>query len=123
MPATARTSPVDGSIATIPPYWPPSAVTAACWIAGETELRTGGAARGGTDASTRSPASSSPPGDPLRRSSSASSTPLTPTVASLGTPSASSAARREAGMLPTLPTTELPTVPSGALRESDSRLF
>ena len=66
MPATARICPLEGAIATIPPNWPPSAATAARCSAGETVLRTGGAGWGATEASTRVPASSSPPGAPAQ---------------------------------------------------------
>ena len=48
---------------------------------------------------------SSPPGVPSRRSSKIRSRPLTPTWASAGTPSASSASRRSGGIGPSCPTT------------------
>ena len=78
---------MEGCIATIPPNWPPSAVTAARCTAGETVVRTRRRRLGVAVASTRVPprlcaaASSSPPGVPRRRASSASSSPLTPTIA------------------------------------------
>ena len=143
MPATASTWPLAGSSAITPPYWPPSALTAALCNVGEIVVRTVLPARGATLASTRSlpavavlavavpvvavpvvgdwpagawTASSSPPGVPRRRSSSASSRPLTPTIALPGTPCASSAWRLPAGIGPTSPATASAAAPSGELR-------
>ena len=129
IPATARICPVAGAIATIPPSWPPRAVTAACCTDGDTVVRTALAAFGVAVASTRAPvlapafvlvpppsASSSPPGVPRRLASSASSRPLTPTIAFAGTPSASNSCRRAAGIGPTVPTTALANEPSGEAR-------
>ena len=95
----------------------PSAVTAACCTAGEIARAHGvapRAARRCEHAPAR--ASSSPPGVPRRRASSARSRPLVPTTASDGTPCASSAVRRELGIGPTSPTTALAGSPSGELR-------
>ncbi len=61
-------------------------------------------------------ASSSPPGVPRRRASAASSSPLTPTIALGGTPSASSACMRLVGIGPTSPTIALAAAPSGEER-------
>ncbi len=79
-------------------------------------MRTGEAACGAAKASGRAPASSSPPGVPRRRSSSASSRPLSPTIACAGTPCSSSAWRCAAGTGPTAPRTASATSPSGELR-------
>ena len=67
-------------------------------------------------ARTRPPANSSPPAIPRRRSSNASSRPLSPTLASAGTPSASSSWRLDAGAGPTVPTSDSAALPSGELR-------
>ena len=54
--------PVRGFMTTMPPYWPPSAATAARSIPGEIVVLTGLAATGTAVASMRWPASSCPPG-------------------------------------------------------------
>ena len=64
MPASARSAPVRGFMTTMPPYWPPSAATAARSIFGEIVVRTGLASTGATDASTRRPPISLPPAWP-----------------------------------------------------------
>ena len=46
IPATARISPVAGTIATTPPSWLPRALTAAAWTEGEIDVRTALPARG-----------------------------------------------------------------------------
>ena len=66
IPASARISPFFGSSAAIPPKRPASPSTAASWIFGAIDVRTGSAARGRAVASTRRPARSSPPGRPAQ---------------------------------------------------------
>ncbi len=116
MPATASISPFAGSIATIPPSCPPSASPRRAAGSGRSWCAPPGSASATALASTRLPASSSPPGVPRRRSSSASSSPLVPTIASAGTPSASSSLTRALGIGPTSPTTAAAAAPSGELR-------
>ena len=53
IPASASSAPVRGFITTIPPYWPPSAATAARSIPGEIVVLTGLAATGTAEASVR----------------------------------------------------------------------
>ncbi len=120
MPATARIAPLAGSNATTPPNCPPRASTAARCTPGEMVVRTAPPGFASTLASTLPPASSSPPGVPRRRSSRANSRPLVPTIASAGTPAASSWARSPAGIDPTSPTTLAPLVPNGELRDPAS---
>jgi hypothetical protein len=105
MPAKPSISPVRGWIATTPPSRPPSAVTAACSTGSEIVVRTAGACCGRVRRSTRVPASSSPPGRPISRSSKIRSRPETPTSASDGTPSRPSSSRRSGGIGPSVPTT------------------
>ncbi len=116
MPTTASICPLSGSIATIPPICPPSASAATRCTAGEIVVCTAGFDLATALASTRLPASSSPPGVPRSWSSSANSSPLVPTIASEGTPRASSSATRELGTGPTSPTTPAEAAPSGELR-------
>ncbi len=128
MPAAARISPLRGFIATTPPRRPASASTAACWTCSEIVVRTASAACGGWVPSSRSPASSTPPGRPRTWSSKIRSRPLTPTCASAGTPWARSRRFSSSGIAPSSPTIDEATgstaCPSGArtsgLRSRDS---
>ena len=88
MPASARISPLRGSSAATPPSLPASPTTAASWSPVWIVVWIAGAARGRARASTRLPATSSPPGRPRRRFSKASSRPLCPTGQSRGNPRA-----------------------------------
>ncbi len=87
-PASARISPLRGSSAAMPPKRPARPVTAASCRRVSIVVRTGLAGFGRARASTRSPASSSPPGRPARRSSKACSSPFWPTGQSRGKPRA-----------------------------------
>ena len=65
MPASARTSPLPGRITAIPPSRPASAVTAAACSSRSIDVRTSAPFIGSTEARTRSPARSLPPGRPV----------------------------------------------------------
>ncbi len=120
MPASASTSPSDGRITATPPKRPASAATAAPWIAGSIVVRTAVPRRGATEASTRSPARSTPPGRPVSSASNSRSRPVSPTDASAGTPRRASSAARSGGAGPMRPATSAATAPSSEARASPS---
>ncbi len=75
---------------------------------------------GATEASTRSPARSSPPGRPASSASNSRSSPLMPTGAPGGTPRRSSSAARSGGAGPTRPAISDASAPSSDSRASPS---
>ena len=120
MPASARTSPSCGRITAMPPKRPASASTAARWTSGSIVVRTALPLRGSTEASTRSPARSSPPGVPVSSASNSRSRPVTPTGAPGGTPRRASSTARSGGAGPTRPAISDASAPSSDRRASPS---
>ena len=120
MPASASTSPSRGRTTAIPPKRPASASTAARWTSGSIVVRTALPLRGGTEASTRLPARSSPPGVPASSVSNSRSRPVTPTGAPSGTPRRASSAACSGGAGPTRPAISDASAPSSDRRASPS---
>ena len=96
----------------MPPKRPASASTAARCSSGSIVVRTAPPRRGATEASTRSPARSAPPGRPARSASNWRSSPVSPTGASGGTPRRASSAARSGGAGPTRPAISDASAPS-----------
>ena len=113
MPASASTSPSRGRITATPPKRPASASTAARWIAGSIVVRTALPRRGATEASTRSPARSTPPGRPRELGVELALQPAEPDRARPGgTPRRASSAARSGGAGPMRPATSAASAPS-----------